>query len=386
MPTDGLEVPAGRGATDSQQQQQQHQQQLTATSQHRHQHHTHHHQDQQQQQQLIEDLAKAAARRLPVEDVSRVLRAAAAAVASQQVLPGLLRLLLDEVVCAMADHVPLLDIVGRVIQQHGSERFGEFRSTLLGLFGATRYDSAIMAAANRLITGDAFAAVRHAYGLRQLARALQEQQQQQEQVEELPHVGGSSRGVLVPPPAAAATVGGVPIPGGAVQSAMLLGVLGPSSYEASSGSSSGSRYSLTQAERDLIQGILGSGGMRLQLQPAGLTAGQLPGVAAEYRAAAQAVSDTGRMFRGEMDLALELAMLQSLQEHQQHQQRQQDRGEPAPGKEWGLAWHGHGATAGTTVVQHGQAASPGAVTAARATASTSSFDIDELLTWSHTHM
>jgi hypothetical protein len=36
---------------------------------------------------------------------------------------------------------------------------------LLGLFGATGYDSAIIAVANRLITGDAFTAVSHAYAL-----------------------------------------------------------------------------------------------------------------------------------------------------------------------------------------------------------------------------
>jgi hypothetical protein len=297
-----------------------------------------------------------------------------------------LRLLFDEVVCSMADHLPLLDIVGRIIQQHGNERFGEFRSTLLGLFGATGYDSAIMSAANRLITGDAFTAVRHAYGLRQLARAIQEQQQQQsgEGLSGAAVAAAGSRSMMLAVPAAAAAASAA-APAAAVQSAVLLGVLGPGSYgsssiSSSSGMISSSRYSLSQADRDLIQGILGTGGMRLQLQPAGLLTGQLPGVTAAYKAAAQAVADTGRMFQGEIDLALELAMLQSLQEHQQHQRRQQHGG---AGGGWGGGWQGrHSVDAGSQEQQD----EGGGVRVARATASTSSFDIDELLNWSATNM
>jgi hypothetical protein len=97
---------------------------------------------------LLESLAAAASRQLPPVALPEVLLAAAAALAGC-IAHDLFSLLLDEVVCLMADHLPLLDIVGRVLQQHGSERFGEFRSTLLGLFGATAYESAIMQAANR---------------------------------------------------------------------------------------------------------------------------------------------------------------------------------------------------------------------------------------------
>lgn len=336
---------------------------------------------QEQQQQHVGRLLRVVSCQVAAQDLPGVLRGAAAAVASQQMLPGLLRLLLDEVVCCMADHLPLLDIVGHVLQQHGNERFGEFRPTLLGLFGATGYDSAIMAAANRLISGDAFAAVRHAYGLRQLARAMHEHQQQQERAAEDAAASASSSRSAAIAPVAAAGMGS--LPAAAVQSAMLLGVLGPGSYDSSSSSRIGSRYSLSQADRDLIQGILGAGGMRLQLQPAGVAANQLAGVAGEFKAAAQAVADTGRVFRGEMDLALELAMLQSLQEHQQHQHRQQHG---KAGELWGGAWDAHGQGAAGQQQQPGDVGRLGAAPAARATHSTSSFDIDELLTWSHTNM
>lgn len=254
----------------------------------------------------------------------------------------------------------------------------------MGLFGATGYDSAIMAAANRLITGDAFTAVRHAYGLRQLARAIQEQQQQDAAVSAGAAVGAtsSSARMLPAPPGA---------PAAAVQSAVLLGVLGPGSYDSGVSSSSrigSSRYSLSQADRDLIQGILGAGGMRLQLQPAGPVLGA--GVTAAYKAAAQAVADTGRVFQGEIDLALELAMLQSLQEHQQHQRRQQPVGAPGQGQGWARGWgfqHADSAVDQRLLQQQHQVEEEeGRPREGRATASTSSFDIDELLTWSTTNM
>jgi hypothetical protein len=341
-------------------------------------------QQQRQQQQLVADLHSAAAQQIPLQDLPRILRAGGAAVAAQQMLPELLRLLLDEVVCCMADHLPLLDIVGRIIQQHGTERFGEFRSTLLGLLGATGYDSAILSAANRLITGDAFTTVRHAYGLRQLARAIQEQQQQVEAAAAVASgvASSSSSSLMVAPTVPAAGA----VPAAAVQSAMLLGVLGsPGSYDSSSSSGGrlSSRYSLTQADRDLIQGILGAGGMRLQLHPAG-PVGHIPGVAAAYKAAAQAVADSGRMFHAEMDLALELAMLQSLQEHQQHQRQQ--HGAAGDSKGWGTgSWGVHEGEAADASQQEQQQCGSGGGGAARVT-TTSSFDIDELLTWSHVNM
>lgn len=112
---------------------QQHQQQLgnagqeAATQQQQQQHQQHGHLPKQQQERLVADLTRAASGQAPLQELPSVLRAGAAAVAAGQVLPGLLRLLLDEVVCSMADCLPLLDIVGRIIQQHGNERFGEFR-------------------------------------------------------------------------------------------------------------------------------------------------------------------------------------------------------------------------------------------------------------------
>lgn len=78
--------------------------------------------------------------------------------------------LVDEVISSMTDHVPLLDIVIYVLTQHGQECFGEFRSTLLGLFGTYAYEQNIMGAANRLITKDAFQKIRAAYGLRMCVR------------------------------------------------------------------------------------------------------------------------------------------------------------------------------------------------------------------------
>jgi hypothetical protein len=131
VPSNTAVSPAAAAPSHTRQQQQQHSQhQLAVTP------------------QLLESLAAAAAGQLGPDALPKVLLAAAAALASC-VAHDLFSLLLDEVVCVMADHLPLLDIVGRVLQQHGSERFGEFRSTLLGLFGATAYESAIMQAANR---------------------------------------------------------------------------------------------------------------------------------------------------------------------------------------------------------------------------------------------
>jgi hypothetical protein len=132
--------------SQQQQQQQQSQQQLAVTP------------------QLLKSLAAAAAGQLDPAELPSVLLSAAAALASC-VAHDLFSLLLDEVVCVMADHLPLLDIVGRVLQQHGSERFGEFRSTLLGLFGATAYESAIMQAANRWVGVGRLVAVTISCGL-----------------------------------------------------------------------------------------------------------------------------------------------------------------------------------------------------------------------------
>jgi hypothetical protein len=140
---------------------------------------------------------------------------------------------------------------------------------------------------------------------------------------------------------------------------------------ARSGSSSAGNGAWPSSDGELIQGVLGAGGLALALQPAGPGAGHLPGVAAAYRAAALVAADSGRAFQGEIDLALELAMLQSLQEHRQQQQE---------GTGSGGEHRGQRARAG------GEAA-PGVATAAGApsAAASGSFDIDELLTWSTTN-
>jgi hypothetical protein len=124
--------------------------------------------------------------------------------------------------------------------------------------------------------------------------------------------------------------------------------------------------------------------MRLQLQPAGPVLGA--GVTAAYKAAAQAIADTGRVFQGEIDLALELAMLQSLQEHQQHQRRQQPTVSPGQRQGWAGGWAFQPADSAVGQPLQQQKEEEGHPREGRATASTSSFDIDELLTWSATNM
>ncbi|WIA09423.1 hypothetical protein OEZ85_008828 [Tetradesmus obliquus] len=327
----------------------------------------------------------------------------------------LFSLLLDEVVAVMADCLPLLDIVARVLTQHGSERFGEFRATLLGLFGATAYESAIMQAANRLITSDAFSAVRRSYLLRQLARQpLHDEEQQQGDGRGL--LPSSSSSASAGPStsaaaAAAAAAANPPIPDPAahdssssssahmVQTALLLGVLGRGSSSSSSRGQEQQQQlrSLTQSDKDLISGILGPGGIKLQLQPAGPAAGHLSGIAAEYRKAAVAAHSSGHVYRGEVDLARELAALNAHSSHNSAAWVQQ---------------HG-GAGAGTDVSSVGsagssygkgllQAASPSSgrhaadVAGANASAATAdeavsptgrgSFDVDELLAWSQNNM
>eukprot|EP00775_Hariotina_reticulata_P011040 gene11040-11195_t len=128
------------------------------------------------------------------------------------------------VVCVMADHVPLLDIVSRVLQKHGHERFGEFRPTLLGLFGATADDGAILVAANRLLTRDAFAAVSRAYGLRKLARLVQQQEQDVEQQD----IGleGAMRQAAASAAADSSGLAASDVVSSPVRTALALGVLG----------------------------------------------------------------------------------------------------------------------------------------------------------------
>jgi hypothetical protein len=112
-------------------------------------------QQQQHMQQLLAGLEQAAAGACSVAEVDQLLQSGGAALA-RLALRDCYAFLLDDVISRMADHVPLLDIVTWVLSQHGGERFGDFRSTLLGLFGAYAYEFNIMRAANRLITKDAW--------------------------------------------------------------------------------------------------------------------------------------------------------------------------------------------------------------------------------------
>lgn len=262
----------------------------------------------------------------------------------------------------------------------------------------------------RLITCDAFAAVRRSYLLRQIARQpLQDDQQQPGSSStavgpataaagQSTHAGPSTSAAAAAPHAApvapdsvshaAAAFSSLSLSSNTVKTAYLLGVLGHASAGSSSSSSVGlslsQPHSLTQADKDLISGILGPGGMQLQLQPAGPAAGHLRGVAAAYRAAAAAARGSRCVFRGEVDLARELAALNSSSSTSMHdssaaaavrggaqrQQQQLQRGERQQ--------HAAGASAA--------GAAGSSSVGSPAAAGRTSFDLDELLTWTTNNM
>ena len=62
-----------------------------------------------------------------------------------------------------AGHVPLRIIAERILAHHAADQFGDFRGTLLGLLAAYAYESAILAAATRLVSSDAFQALLQLY-------------------------------------------------------------------------------------------------------------------------------------------------------------------------------------------------------------------------------
>lgn len=288
-----------------------------------------------------------------------------------------------------------------MLQEHGHERFGEFRSTLLGLFGATAYEAAILGAANRLITGDAYAALAAAYRLRRVARAAGAATAGDRCARGGLVMAGCMLGLLVPltrllcclrvagfcsdadsvagsssavhhsAPATASSsssaVGASP-----VHTAHALGVLGRSSAKADSSSSSGASGALAAATRgggtgngsDPVTALLGPGALRLQLQPAGTASGLLPLfsslAAGEYSAAAAVAKSSGRVFRGEADLAHEIAALHN-QVHMAAEEQPRH----------GLAAHGGGG-GGAKQQRHGD--------------DDGLFDVDELLLWSQSNL
>ena len=133
-------------------------------------------QEQRQQQlastslpELLSKLELAAAGVLPLPAAVAALQAAATAL-EQQALRSCYSFMLDDIISRMADYVPLLDIVSHALRKHGGESFGEFRSTLLGLFGAYAYEQNIMRAANRLITKDAWHKMMELYTGHKVAR------------------------------------------------------------------------------------------------------------------------------------------------------------------------------------------------------------------------
>jgi hypothetical protein len=175
-----------------------------------------------------------------------------------------------------------------------------------------------------------------------------------------------------------------------VHTAVLLGVLGRGS--SSSSSSRGQVRSLTQFDKDFKSGILGPGGIRLQLQPAGPAAGHLSGIAAEYRKAAVAAHSSRRVYRGEIDLAREIAALNADSSDSTAAHVGVRVGTAALGGSSGIrdsrsVQSGVGPSSVTQSVGVGGEAAPAAAgDVAGSPSGRGSFDVDELLAWSQNNM
>ena len=228
-------------------------------------------------------------------------------------LPACLRL---QVISSMADHVPLQDIVRRVLAEHGGAAFGDFRMTLLGLFrwagalpcavaalsqgqpwlppppsprachstdppppasprrlrSAYAYEHAIMGTANRLITKDAFGLVVESRARRARAQEAAGMLAASQAAE------AGARAGREPP------LAGQYVPS-AVGSARQLGVLG-------------------RGGAGLVAGLGLVGGLQLQMSPDGVCpVGQF------MVAAVSPQLQQGRHFYGCIDLAAEIAAL-----------------------------------------------------------------------------
>jgi hypothetical protein len=179
-----------------------------------------------------------------------------------------------------------------------------------------------------------------------------------------------------------------------VQTALLLGVLGRGSSSSSSSHGQGLQqlHSLTQADKDLISGILGPGGIRLQLQPAGPAAGHLAGIAAEYRRAAAAAHSSKRVYKGEVDLAREIAALNDDSSNSSALRVGRQTGAAAFGSAGSSSSKGLlQAASGSSSDRHLLAADSSGAAAAAGGAQESptgrgSFDVDELLAWSQNNL
>jgi hypothetical protein len=283
---------------------------------------------------------------------------AAAAALVRRALRDAYTALIDEVISAMADHVPLLDIVARILQQHGQEAFGEFRPTLLGLFGAYAYERAIMGAASSLVTKDAFQQVARARALRAVA-------QRAAAAAAAAGSDGGDGGGDADGGVMGGGAGGGAVVNCAVQTAHRLGVLGRSVAFAEPrgvvGGGGDAAAAASPSERDLLVGMLLGGGHCLGLQlrpppPDGAAAADGARLGA-FRAAAQQAAALGDRFVGGCDLALEIAAIQ---------------------EQLGLGtYHGGAlspAAAGAPGAGAGGAAAAGGV-------EHSSFDLDDMLSW-----
>jgi hypothetical protein len=177
-----------------------------------------------------------------------------------------------------------------------------------------------------------------------------------------------------------------------VQTALLLGVLGRGSSSSSHGQGQQQLHSLTQADKNLISGILGPGGIRLQLQPAGPAAGHLTGIAAEYRRAAVAAHSSKRVYRGEIDLAREIAALNADSSNSSAVRVRQQTGAAASGNTGSSGSNGLLQAAGGSssnrqlFAAEALEAAAAAVGAHESPTGRGSFDVDELLAWSQNNL
>eukprot|EP00887_Chlorella_sp_A99_P007106 scaffold2.g7106.t1 len=78
-------------------------------------------------------------------------------------LQGLFTGFMEEVIGAMAGHVPLQRIAHVVIREYGSDPLGNFKSTLLGLLGACAFELSLLRCANRVMGADGVAILSSGY-------------------------------------------------------------------------------------------------------------------------------------------------------------------------------------------------------------------------------
>lgn len=270
--------------------------------------------------------------------------AAAQPAAATCALHDMLACFLEVVVTSMADHVALLAIVRRLLLEHGSASFGDFRATLLGLLGACAYEAAILGAANRLVGKDAFRQVAEKRAERTRGAGGGGAAAALAVVAAAEEAGGTAH---APPAAYAAAGAAAPGMSSAVASAWQLGVLGWRSGGA---------------------GGMGGGGNARRLLPmspdGSAPAGEF-GVALHHAAARR----QGRRFYGRIDLAAEIAALH----HAANLGHIASSALPGSTKRAG---------GGSANADAGAAA---ALAAGSAVASNDSFDVDELLQWSAAH-